>query len=1136
MKQSMNKTNNTPDVGSAARRVFTASIGLTVLTAVLSFVSPAHASLQTQGPWPSYWYGVMSSRNVVRGPNGERIFAEFGADGEVLRELGEAVGPLAGAFVMSGDAYRAQVAAYDRLIAERGGGDAKGAFPLSPDAYTATAFITLDGQPVTNQPTLRDATKSVIVRHANALLTPATSPILLQATIDLQNRVSLDPGIRAVLLNVDGRVLEQSATNIGFRAAWVKPKSDGSGDPGSCAPAYGPEQDQRQFRLPANDDACGPIRGALVTTDVFPGREGGTFTDAKGNYLLSYLNLPCPGFDIEYSHYFIPKLYYSVFNPRSPRGIGTYYQLHRVYDWCFGSFENLRNSGTLTGLSTYLNIQGILAAQATPDKRLDIRIDVLALTGKGRLINSAGEPVPLGDSTVYSTDLPLFTPGNPQALDLDGDHTPDTVIDLSGETPIDPDTRQPRTIPAGTVAVYFGDNTPQRDLNTNALLATWDLTRRQDTQPDLRHQGLLSSLSEADLADTDLYVYRMSNDQLILSRQGLDPNRDGYVRGQGGGALGDGTAGFFYHSLIRGPSGNRTFFNDDFRVWQGKTGMNPALFERQADHLRVGETIKIIAINRQTGYIGSATTPVGNAASGAAGEGRIDFAIPDILLRPPNLKVSVKREYDVQAGLTKGEERDYLVGFEGSGLDTDKTVTLTTEWLDADGTPLPESLPGYTARLAKIVSDRTLSDSLAEFAIRPGTHVQFLRLPGDAVFGNDHFYLHVAGEPPEESPDFSGIGAGTGVLESRPAHYVPIKVPLLDEVETRRRRNAQGYAIQDGVPLNQSVDAVYAWVYRPEMQFTLYALNLDRATQTDALGTTTTIFADAGATDLGFLDPGATRLELFYSLSGPGTPNEPLVPLPPLGGERELIFALGGEETAATLSPTGQVIFNDPSHLLQLSSRDFVAIRLYQNSDVENILYEYRFKVPDLDIDSDNNNGFDTPERSDQEDAIEDLPGDPRFPGKLIAVNDGDVDEDGLPDFADMVYRNPQTGQAANVRFTPLIAELPEYIDLATAKLRFRYAGSDPNAVKTTTQADGSVRYTPAQGSQRVWLKGPSKQRDPVADYVIPSTAQADRPYTPMELGFSETQRTVTLFIERVRRSGALADQRITFEVESQTP
>jgi hypothetical protein len=32
---------------------------------------------------------VVYARNFVRGPNGERIFAEFGADGSVLQEYGE---------------------------------------------------------------------------------------------------------------------------------------------------------------------------------------------------------------------------------------------------------------------------------------------------------------------------------------------------------------------------------------------------------------------------------------------------------------------------------------------------------------------------------------------------------------------------------------------------------------------------------------------------------------------------------------------------------------------------------------------------------------------------------------------------------------------------------------------------------------------------------------------------------------------------------------------------------------------------------------------------------------------------------------------------------------------------------------
>jgi len=52
----------------------------------------------------------------------------------------------------------------------------------------------------------------------------------------------------------------------------------------------------------------------------------------------------------------------------------------------------------------------------------------------------------------------------------------------------------------------------------------------------------------------------------------------------------------------------------------------------------------------------------------------------------------------------------------------------------------------------------------------------------------------------------------------------------------------------------------------------------------------------------------------------------------------------------------------------------------------------------DLDIDSDNNNAFNAPARSDEEEDIQD---DPSLPGKIIAVNNQDIDDDGVPDYAD---------------------------------------------------------------------------------------------------------------------------------------
>jgi hypothetical protein len=59
---------------------------------------------------------------------------------------------------------------------------------------------------------------------------------------------------------------------------------------------------------------------------------------------------------------------------------------------------------------------------------------------------------------------------------------------------------------------------------------------------------------------------------------------------------------------------------------------------------------------------------------------------------PPNQKVWAERNYDVEKGLTAGEDRTYTIGAEGAALTSDTTVTIYTEWLDEFGRPLSEEL------------------------------------------------------------------------------------------------------------------------------------------------------------------------------------------------------------------------------------------------------------------------------------------------------------------------------------------------------------------------------------------------------------------------------------------------------------
>ncbi|MHB1038156.1 MAG: protein-arginine deiminase family protein [Pirellulales bacterium] len=192
----------------------------------------------------------------------------------------------------------------------------------------------------------------------------------------------------------------------------------------------------------------------------------------------------------------------------------------------------------------------------------------------------------------------------------------------------------------------------------------------------------------------------------------------------------------------------------------------------------------------------------------------------------------------------------------------------------------------------------------------------------------------------------------------------------------------------------------------------------------------------------------------------------------------------------------------------------------------------------DLHIDSDNNDGYLMPEPTYCEEQVEDVSGDPDKPGKLIAVNDNDDDNDLIPDFADGFGKFGIDGDdvwTPGENFVPLVLELPEHVDLATASLRISYDASDPEGVTRTgagTEADPYV-YSPASGTLRIWTKegglprsGLSVKTDSLHHYVPPDT------YDDLSRFDVDARRTVTLYVEAVARSAAYADQRIVVEFD----
>lgn len=168
----------------------------------------------------------------------------------------------------------------------------------------------------------------------------------------------------------------------------------------------------------------------------------------------------------------------------------------------------------------------------------------------------------------------------------------------------------------------------------------------------------------------------------------------------------------------------------------------------------------------------------------------------------------------------------------------------------------------------------------------------------------------------------------------------------------------------------------------------------------------------------------------------------------------------------------------------------------------------------DLDIDSDNTGPYEPPEGTADEDQAEHSP---RWPGKYMVVNDGDVNSDGIPNFADG-YDCPATGHTPQPglggRFVPMQLSVPLFLDPARARISIEYYASDPAGVT----ASGNPRvYAPAPGALRIWAKDGSEARSrrSVArpEYPTPTWIRGDyvppRVYKLQDLG-----NPATLYVE----------------------
>ncbi|WP_165071831.1 fibronectin type III domain-containing protein [Paludisphaera rhizosphaerae] len=158
----------------------------------------------------------------------------------------------------------------------------------------------------------------------------------------------------------------------------------------------------------------------------------------------------------------------------------------------------------------------------------------------------------------------------------------------------------------------------------------------------------------------------------------------------------------------------------------------------------------------------------------------------------------------------------------------------------------------------------------------------------------------------------------------------------------------------------------------------------------------------------------------------------------------------------------------------------------------------------DVDVDSDNNGAVD---HSKQEDRLER----DANKGKVVWANLGDLDDDGVPDFADF-------DGIAGGHFVPVTVTLSDNIrfaDPTSIRLSFNYDASnpaDPNLRKGAGTPEDPYVYTAAPGKLRLWKpnKDAGDTRDVNVDYIGSGVS-----ISAADLGL-QPGGTITLFVEAV--------------------
>ncbi len=199
-------------------------------------------------------------------------------------------------------------------------------------------------------------------------------------------------------------------------------------------------------------------------------------------------------------------------------------------------------------------------------------------------------------------------------------------------------------------------------------------------------------------------------------------------------------------------------------------------------------------------------------------------------------------------------------------------------------------------------------------------------------------------------------------------------------------------------------------------------------------------------------------------------------------------------------------------HTASSKERDGTITIEHQSSGAKDRAFYTVLKV-DIDIDSDNDAQDGTPMRSAMEEDIEDVVG---HPGRALALNELDLDKDGVPDYADGFDSGFGPGASSapdsSAKFIPLVLECGQIPAGAVVKIEYEDNESNPATLPDLAGNTGA-------GKVRLWRKNGNEARlkatVPVGDF-IPSGCEIPA----AEIG----GKTITYYIEAVGGSASPGD------------